>query len=308
MAHVCKLNASVNDLIENEERGSRRKQQNEDARGDAYDLGKHECANKANGPKESSLKWRWKSGNLLIISLPLGAGIVPVTFMIGAYFHAKDSDMLKLKNNTDVPYISDIGNYKPHSSVFTFGLMMSAMFAMWLIIVRFLQVKVLYNNTKSKANLCSFFVGMLSILGEIMVGSFQLSSQLVMHNVGAFAHFVSFMIFMCIQTFITHRNIDNTGKRNYDIYLVILRGLLSGGVFLCLVIFGIFFAVPSLFAYNRTGYSVAQSAEWAMLSCTVTFLLTFVYDFKDLTCSVNVSYLENKTAGVTTVFTNGNMA
>ena len=256
----------------------------------------------ANGPNslqqqkvESRLRQRWRTGNILIIMVPLGAAFLPALFLLSAFIHAKDLDLLRLKNQTNVPYISDVGNYKPHSSVFTFGLTLSALFGLWLIILRYLQVEHLYHNTGSKANLCSFATGLLSILGELMVASFQLSSHSTMHYVGAFLHFASIMVFMGLQTFITHRNIENEGRRNCAVLLVILRGLLSSGLLLCLVVFGVFL-LPSLSQYNRKGYSVAQGAEWAMLGCSVLFMLSFLYEFKDLACSVAVDYLENRAA------------
>ena len=261
---------------------------------DAFTIDRH--INNTDGPKmpqennavDSSLKNRWKSGNILIILLPLGSGLLPAAFLIGAYFHADNFDLLRLKNNTDVPYISDVGNYTPHSSVFTFGLSMSALFGMWLITVRYLQVKCLYHNTGSKANFCSLIAGYLGILGELIVGSFQLSSHFTLHYLGAFLHFVAIMIFMGLQTFITHRNINNEGKRKYAVALVIVRGLLSSGLLMCLVVFGVFL-LPSLSKYNRKGYSVAQGAEWAMLVSVVLFMLTFLYEFIDLTCTVVVA-------------------
>ena len=244
----------------------------------------------------SPLKKRFMNGNILILMLPLGASVMPTVFFIGAYLHADEYNLLKLKNHTDVPYISDIGNYKPHSSVFSFGLSLGAMFGFWLILVRHIQVEKLYENTGSKANLAASICGLLGILGELVVSSFQLSSHFTIHYLGAFSLFFSIMIFMFIQTFITHRNLPKEGKRKYAVTLVIVRGVLSALLLISIVLFGTFL-LPSLSAYNRKGYSVAQSAEWVMLGCVILFMLTFLYDFKDLICEVNLKYITKEGPG-----------
>ena len=264
--------------------------------------GRYEMENKniVDGPSSppefdaaSPLKKRWREGNILILLLPIGASILPSLFIFGAYVHADSYDLMRLKNQSDVPYVSDIGNYKPHSSVFTLGLSIGAMFGFWLILVRHFQVEILYENTGSKANMASSFVGLLGILAELVVGSFQLSSHFTLHYLSAFVHFVSIMFFMFLQTYITHKNIKKEGKLKNAVALVIVRGLLSSGLVMSTVVFGTFL-LPSLSKYNRIGYSVAQIAEWVMFGCVVLFMLTFLCDFKDLTCSVHVRYLENK--------------
>ena len=242
----------------------------------------------------SPLRKRWKEGNILIVMLPIGASLLPSLFIFGAYIHANTSDSMRLNNRTNVPYVSDIGNHKPHSSVFTLGLSLGAMFGFWLILVRHIQVDILYDNRRSKANMASSFAGLIGILGELVVGSFQLSSHSILHYLGAFVHFVSIMVFMFLQTFITHRNIENVGTRKNAVALIIVRGLLSSGLLMSIVVFGVFVLLPSLSEYNRTGYSIAQIAEWVMFGSVVLFMLTFLYDFRNLTCSVHVEYLTMK--------------
>ena len=241
---------------------------------------------------ESSLKRRWFNGNILVICLPLGASILPSVFLLGAFLHADQFNLMKLKNNTDVPYISDIGDKKPHSSVFTLGLSFGAMFGFWLILVRHIQVDKIFDDTGSKANRFATFFGLMGILGELTVAAFQLSSHFIMHYLGAFVLFAFIMIYMFIQSYITHRNLLKMGNVKYAKALVIFRVILCVVLLMSLVIFGTFL-LPSLSPYNRKGYSVAQSAEWAMLGCVIIFMLTFLYDFKDLTCFVDVGVLKD---------------
>ena len=241
---------------------------------------------------DSSLKRRWFNGNILVMFLPLGASVLPIVFLLGAYAHAHQFDLMELKNNTDVPYISDIGDKKPHSSVFTLGLSFGAMFGFWLILVRHIQVDKIFDNTRSKANRSATFFGLIGILGELTVAAFQLSSHRIMHYLGAFVLFAFTMIYMFIQTYITHRNMLKMGNAKYGKALVIFRVILCVVLLMSLVMFGTFL-LPSLSAYNRIGYSVAQSAEWAMLGCVIVFMLSFLYDFKDLTCFVDVGVLKD---------------
>eukprot|EP00112_Aurelia_sp_Birch-Aquarium-sp1_P009360 Seg2060.4 transcript_id=Seg2060.4/GoldUCD/mRNA.D3Y31 product="DNA damage-regulated autophagy modulator protein 2" protein_id=Seg2060.4/GoldUCD/D3Y31 len=235
-------------------------------------------------------KGRWENGNILIMMLPIFAGGIPAIFMLGAFLHADDNNSLILKNNTKVPYISDIGNHKPHSSVFTFGLCLSAVFGLGLIIVRYFQVEFLYEKCGSKANYCSLIFGIIAIIGEIMVASFQLSSQNIVHYFAAFMHFFFIMGYMCMQTWVTHRNLPYEKKRKTTGIVIIVRAMLSCAVLMCLVLFGVFL-LPSLEHYNRNDTAVAQGAEWAMLIFVILFLLTFLYDFRLLTCRVIVQHM-----------------
>ena len=234
---------------------------------------------------------RWRNGNILIIMLPIFAGVMPAIFMLGAFLHADDNNSLKLKNNTKVPYISDIGNHKPHSSVFTFGLCLSAVFGLGLIIVRYFQVEFLYAKCGSKSNYCSLIFGIIAIIGEIMVASFQLSSQKVVHYFAAFLHFFFIMCYMCMQTWVTHRNLPYEQEKKKTKIVIILRAFLSLAVLVSIVLFGVFL-LPSLEHYNRNSNAVAQGAEWAMLSFVILFLLTFLYDFRSLTCRVIVEHMQ----------------
>ncbi|XP_065052494.1 DNA damage-regulated autophagy modulator protein 1-like [Rhopilema esculentum] len=250
---------------------------------------RHESALKLDGIVfESGFKRRWKSGNVLIIMLPIGASVLPALFLLAAFFHADDG--LILRNNTDVPYISDIGNHKPYSSVFTFGLSVSALFGLWLIIVRYIQVEILYRYTGSKLNFFCFIIGLLSIFGELLVASFQLSSQETVHYLGAFLQFASTFLYMIIQTWISHKHLPSEPRKKQACMVVIIRAMLSVGVFISLLMFGVFL-VPSLSHYNRSGYSVAPVAEWTLLVFVILFMLTFLYDFRNLTCRVVVENL-----------------
>ena len=291
-------------------------------------------AQNAGGPSspQDTRKKRWRHGNIRAIILPLGASLLPTGFLLGAYFHADSYDLLQLKNNTDVPFVSDIGNHRPHSSVFTFGLSIGAMFGLWLILVRHDQVNKLYKNERSKAdlfevslfkviqfkvtmfhvNMVSSGIGLLGILGELIVAAFQLSSHFTMHYIGAMMHFIPTMFFMFLQTFITYKamlmnerkesNMLNQSKKCIswmnDTTMLVARAVLSGLLFVFMIIFTIFL-LPSLSAYNRTGYSIAQSAEWVMLATIIAYMLTFLYDFEGLTCSVHVENLkESGSTGV----------
>ena len=273
---------------------------------------------------QDTRKKRWWHGKIPAKVLPLGASLLPTGFILGAYFHADSYGLLQLKNNTEVPFVSDIGNHKPHSSVFTLGLSVSAVFGLFLILVRHEQVNKLYNSERSKAdlfkvslfkvilfqvtmlhvNMVSSVIGLLGILGELIVAAFQLSSHFTMHYLGAMMYFIPTAIFMCLQTFVTYKTMQmNDGKENLpqqrkkcisqqiETKMLIVRTVLSGVLIVCMIIFSVFL-LPSLSAYNRTGYSVAQLAEWFMLISIILFMLTFLFDFKGLTCSIHVEDLK----------------
>lgn len=215
-------------------------------------------------------------GNIIIITLPIFLVVIPTVLSAVAYIMARHRDTLKLPKSRDVPYISDIGDSQPQSSLFTLGLSLSSFCTFAVITLRYFQVKAHFHDVKPWVNRFGFFAGVLITIGKVMVASFQLTGLQIPHYAGAFVYSLSAVFYTVIQTYISHKDSNMHGKRR--VLFLIFRGLLSAGTILGFLVFGIFL-IPSLVKFNRPGYSMAQAGEWCFAACKMLFMLTFVVDF-----------------------------
>lgn len=126
---------------------------------------------------------------------------------------------------------------------------------------------------------------MLFIIGQIIVASFQLSSEKVIHSIGAGIYFLGVIGFTIAQTCIQYKievpRILDLKDRNLrkSVLVFYTRVLCCAGLLVSVIIFGCFFAIPSLHKYNRNANNVAQGAEWMMAVLKCVYILTFMYDF-----------------------------
>ncbi|XP_065679001.1 uncharacterized protein LOC105846697 [Hydra vulgaris] len=167
-----------------------------------------------------------------------------------------------------LPFISEIGNNKPQSSILTFGLSLSAILTFAVILIRFLQVKHFF-ITRQFENISSFVAGALLVFGNFLVISFQLSSHTVIHYFGATLYFLGTFFYCILQTKISYHN----AKR----YLFLTRLCISISMFLFGFLFALFL-LPSMKVLNEK-HRVAEAAEWCFLAVNMIFILTFVVDF-----------------------------
>ena len=167
-----------------------------------------------------------------------------------------------------LPFISEIGSNKPQSSVFTFGLSLSAILTFFVILIRFLQVKYFFVSRQFE-NVLSFAAGIILLFGKFLVISFQLSSHTFLHYSGATLYFVGTFFYCLLQTRISFHN---TKK-----YLFAIRLFCSIAMFLSGFLFALFL-LPSMKLLNDK-YRVAEASEWCFLALKMTLILTFVVDF-----------------------------
>lgn len=185
-----------------------------------------------------------------------------------------------------LPFISDMGDSPPESSVFTLGLSISCFFTLMVIIVRYNQVKCIYYNGW-KANDTSIYFGVIFVLGKLIIASFQLSSNKLVHYLGAALYFIGTTVYVALQVYITHKNIKKTSRA-----VLYIRAVTFVGMFFSAILFAVFFGVPSLKVYNRYGANVAQGAEWSFAVLKMAFMLTFLYDFWNVDVSFNIKFKE----------------
>lgn len=236
------------------------------------------------GKEETS---RHGIGNRILLALPVCLVIIPALFISIAFTLAHVKGTMKLPPTRTTPYISDLGADEPQGSFFTLGLTIGAFFTAAVVIVRYVQVKSTVENIGLWINLVGLVFGILIVVGQVMVASFRLAPLTSVHYFGAVLYAVSGVIYAPIQTYISHKEKHYFGRRYRDIFLC-LRVLLSAGVSLGFVIFGLFL-IPPLVQYNRPGYSVAQAGEWSFAVFKMLFMLTFIVDFWKLQPNLLIS-------------------
>ena len=215
-----------------------------------------------------------------ILALPVITVTISVSTMIIAYLVAtytrenEDSipppDINCTLHTNLPPYISDIGDCKPQSSFFTFGMILSGCVSFSIFAVRFLQVRNFFVN-RDCANLASIITGAVLIVGKFMAVSFQLSSHKSLHFFGASGYFLGTFVYALLQTRITYGD-------NFKLF--VFRLVCSFGLFTTGLLFGVFI-IPSVES-KYLNLNIAQISEWTFGLLKMLFMLSFWFDFKNV--------------------------
>ena len=136
-----------------------------------------------------------------------------------------------------IPYISDTGNLKPSSSVFTLFLVLSSFVTSIVVVVRFFQISSELRCRKT--NIAALVVAFIFLFGKIAVSSFQLSSHKGVHFGAAGLYFGGATIYCAMHCYITRREVvasqtENTNSRgdqsNKPTNCFLFSNLSNGGV------------------------------------------------------------------------------
>jgi len=192
-----------------------------------------------------------------------------------------------MKSLPFVPFISDAGNFKPSSSVFTLFLILSSFASLGIVLVRFYQVAAAKQKGLVTSNKIALVFGLCFVLGKIIVSSFQLSSNLIVHYLAAGLYFFGATIYALLQSYISYKFLGEFRKERFlgngqwrrEFITFVSRIIFCCGLIINLLVFGVFSTVPSLSSHNRGGANVAQATEWALAVFKILFLLTFSNDF-----------------------------
>ena len=216
-------------------------------------------------------------GNKILIAMPILHIVISFLFIIGSYFYARHtSGSSFIETGNSVPFVSEIGNKQPQSSLFSFGMVLTGLTSLGIVATRYFQIKHFFVKYDGRLNIAGLIFGMVFVLGKIMAGCFQEASNREVHFVAAGFYVICACVYAGIQTFITYKNRTLYIKR--DILILALRAFCTLGMTIGTIIFLIFLH-PDLRKYNRSGKSVSQGAEWFLVVCKMLFMLTFVSDF-----------------------------
>ncbi|KAK5856591.1 hypothetical protein PBY51_008175 [Eleginops maclovinus] len=101
------------------------------------------------------------------------------------------------------PFISECGSYNPQSCIFAQMCNICSLLAVWIVIIRFQQVKDFGNH--GKANIASIILGLISSLSISIIGNFQQSVIRSIHLLGASLAFFVGLAYFWVQLFLTYR-------------------------------------------------------------------------------------------------------
>ena len=216
-------------------------------------------------------------GNKILIAIPILHIVLSLLFVIGSYLYARDiSGTSFMEQGHNVPFISELGNKQPQSSLFTFGLVLTSFTSLGIVATRFFQVKHFFVKYDGRLNVAALVVGMVFILGKIMTACFQQTSQRAVHFTAAAVYVLLASVYAVIQTFISYKNRTLYCRR--ENLVLLLRVFCTLGMILGTILF-LVFLLPDLRKYNKSGKSVSQGGEWFLVVCKMLFMLSFVSDF-----------------------------
>lgn len=239
--------------------------------------------NEKDGLVESSTSYKWNLSFLPIISMSMSIIAIILGYIVGISTGS-------VKPFPYLPFISDLGDLRPENSIFSFFITLSCYFSWCIFIIRYYQIKDLYERCP-KSNVASLCLGACLILGKLMVSAFQLTNIKSVHFIGAGLYFVGVTFYIGFQVYVTYINAHRMRKT-----LLVTRTICLIVMSISIVIFAVFMT-PGLSKYNRGGSNVAQTAEWLMAISKMVFISTFLADFWGLRVSFHVRFYEDEIRG-----------
>ena len=224
--------------------------------------------------------YKWRLSALPIVSISSSILAIVLGYIIGI-------ETGSVERFPYLPFISDLGDLRPESSVFSFFITLSCYFSWCIFIVRYFQVKEIYSQCL-KTNLFSLYVGAVLIVGKIMVSAFQLTNIKSVHFIGAGLYFAGVTLYISCQVYITFNN-----ETRWRTLLLVVRIVCLIVMVINSIIFTVFMA-PGMEKYNRGGANVAQTAEWLMAIFKMVFVFSFLGDFWGTKVSFHVHFHETQ--------------
>ncbi|XP_063072957.1 DNA damage-regulated autophagy modulator protein 1 [Engraulis encrasicolus] len=205
-----------------------------------------------------------------------------------------------LRGDIDVifPYISDTGAEPPESCIFGLLTSLTAIASLATMYARYKFIERLIDRTggmRPCVNKAGLLFGLLSCFGMCVVATFQETVVVVVHDLGALLFFVTGVIYICIQTYISHRAHPYGSSKamcriRTGISLLALLALIPTVV--CALLVG-----KTKLHWNGDekdyGFRLASAVcEWTVAFSFVFFFLTYIRDFKLFTLTVRAELVE----------------
>ncbi|XP_073694208.1 DNA damage-regulated autophagy modulator protein 1 [Garra rufa] len=205
-----------------------------------------------------------------------------------------------VRRDVDVilPYISDTGATPPESCVFGFMSTITAFAAFATMYAEYKFVERVHERTGAVPpclNKASFAIGIISCVGMCFVATFQETTVLAVHDIGALVFFLSGVTYAVIQSVISYRGQPYGCSKG----MCHVRAFFAGVAVLA-VLPTIFCAVPvgtSKLHWDTndkdyTLHIVSVVCEWITTFSFVLFFLTYIREFQEFTLKLTVNLIE----------------
>ncbi|XP_043915621.1 modulator of macroautophagy TMEM150B isoform X2 [Protopterus annectens] len=166
------------------------------------------------------------------------------------------------------PYISACGSYPPQSCIFSQILNLGAFLMVWVILIRYQQVKE--SDGHCVLNTIALIAGVLCALGMSIVGNFQQVHVRVVHLIGAFLAFVIGVIYFWLQTVLMFKVKPQHG----GCYLKLIR------IVLCIICTVLIITMAVL--HNIRLKSMAAKCEWTAAMGLMLLFGLFAVEFRHI--------------------------
>ncbi|XP_029317633.1 DNA damage-regulated autophagy modulator protein 1 [Cottoperca gobio] len=203
-----------------------------------------------------------------------------------------------IRHDVDIifPYISDTGATPPESCIFGLMTFVSACAGIATIYARYKFVEKLSEDTKVVSlplNKTAFVFGVLACFGMCIVATFQETTVTVVHDIGALVFFVSGILYLILQSFISYRAYplgSSVGVCRTRLGIAVLASLAFFPTVICA------FFVKQTTLHRDAGdkdypfYVASASCEWIVAFSFICFFLTYIGDFKLFTLRMKTEY------------------
>ncbi|XP_043093072.1 DNA damage-regulated autophagy modulator protein 1 [Puntigrus tetrazona] len=197
-----------------------------------------------------------------------------------------------------LPYISDTGATPPESCVFGFMSTITAFAAFATMYAEYKFVGRVHERTGSvspRLNKVSFGFGVVSCIGMCLVATFQETTVMPVHDLGALLFFVSGVIYTFLQSVISYRGLPYECPKSVCCFRVFFSGLAA-----IAVIPTIACAIPvgtSKLHWDTSDkdYSLhiaSVTCEWITTFSFVFFFLTYIREFQQFKLKMTVNLTE----------------
>ncbi|XP_007233756.2 DNA damage-regulated autophagy modulator protein 1 [Astyanax mexicanus] len=196
------------------------------------------------------------------------------------------------------PYISDTGDKPPESCIFGFMSTITAFAGCATTYARYKFVERLNEKTGGvprALNIAAFVCALVSCLGMCIVATFQETSQRVVHDIGALLFFLFGVIYIILQTIISHKAHPFGASKT----VCCIRTC-----FACVSIVAVFPTIVCALLVKSTKlhwqrededytlHLVSAVSEWLGAFSFVFFFYTYIREFKQFTLKVHVDLQE----------------
>ncbi|XDV25034.1 hypothetical protein PO909_029035 [Leuciscus waleckii] len=197
-----------------------------------------------------------------------------------------------------LPYISDTGATPPESCVFGFMSTITSFAAFATMYAEYKFVERVHERTGAVSpvlNKASFAVGIISCVGMCLVATFQETTVMVVHDLGALLFFIFGVIYTIIQSVISYRAHPYGPSKWMCHFRAFFAAVAFVAVFptiFCAISVGTSKLHWDINDKEYTIHIVSVACEWIAAFSFVFFFLTYIQEFQQFTLKMTVNLTE----------------